>query len=83
MHKVLVLSGQSVTPSAVSSYSQYFFFLKNAKKTKKRMSGAVPASKKLIQSFQVTFTYFYAVAPAPYNFLSSAFSSGVNWTLKT
>lgn len=41
------------------------FFLKNAKKAKKNMSGAVPASKKLIQSFQVTFTSFHAVAPAP------------------
>lgn len=58
------------------------FFLKNAKKAQKHRSGAVPVPKKLIQIFQVTFTYFHVVTLVPHNFLSSAFSLGVNWTLK-
>jgi len=82
LHKGLVLSDHFATRSAVSSYSRHFS-LKNTQEVRKHRGEEASASKKLLQSSQVTFTHFHAVAPVPYKFLSSAFSSRINWTLKT
>lgn len=63
--------------------TDFIFFLRHTQEAKKHRGGDVAASKKLLERCQVTFTHFHAVTSDSYEFLSGAFSSGVNWTLET